>query len=202
MIDGVNSSNVALEIPQALFNPPVESVQEIRILQNNYSAEYGNSSGGVVSITTKAGTNDLHATIYEYLRNDKLDARNFFARDKAPLRWNIFGPSVGGPILKNRTFFFVNNEWTKQRIGRVRRFTVPTALERAGNFSQTTDQRGNLTRVFDFNSQMPNPDNPNRVIRNQFPNNVIPASVIDPVGANMVRFYPTPNAAPTNRGRC
>lgn len=89
LLDGVNSSNVALEIPQALFNPPVESVQEVRILQNNYSAEFGNSSGGVVSITTRSGTNEVHGSAYEFFRNDALDARNFFAARKAPLRYNI-----------------------------------------------------------------------------------------------------------------
>ena len=139
MIDGVNSSNVALEIPQALFNPPVEATQEVRIQQNNYSAEYGNSSGGVVTITTKSGTNDLHGTVYEFLRNDKLDARNFFARTKAPLRWNIFGPAVGGPIIRNRTFFFVHNEWTKQRIGVVRRYNGSHGARESGRF--LTDNR-------------------------------------------------------------
>ncbi len=198
MIDGVNSSNVALEIPQALFNPPVEATQEIRIQQNNYSSEYGNSSGGVVTITTKSGTNDLHGSLYEFLRNDKLDARNFFARTRAPLRWNIFGPAVGGPIVRNRTFFFVHNEWTKQRIGVVRRFTVPTALEKAGDFSQTTDRRGNLTRVFDHTTQRPDPSDPGLTVRDQFLNNVIPASGVDSVGANLVQFYPSPNTAPTN----
>ncbi|MBM3725853.1 MAG: TonB-dependent receptor [Acidobacteria bacterium] len=84
MLDGVNASNIALEVTQALFNPPVESVQEIRIQQNGYSAEYGNSSAGVVLTTTRSGTNKLHGTAYEYFRNEKLDARNFFAASRPP----------------------------------------------------------------------------------------------------------------------
>ena len=117
LIDGVNASNVALEVPQALFNPPVEAVQEIRIQQNAYSAEYGNTSSGVVAITTRSGTNKWRGTLYEFFRNDKLDARNFFAAKKAPLRWNIYGFAVGGPIIHNKTFVFTNVEWQKERVG-------------------------------------------------------------------------------------
>jgi len=198
MIDGVNSSNIALEIPQALFNPPVEATQEVQVQQNNYSAEYGNSSGGVVTITTRSGTNKLHGVLYEFLRNDKLDARNFFAKTKAPLRWNVFGFAASGPVIKNRTFFFVNNEWQKQRIGNVRRFTVPTMLERAGNFSQTTNAAGALTKIYDFHSQRPDPNNPKKIIRDPFPGNIIPPSLMDPVGLKLAGFYPEPNSAPTN----
>ena len=190
MIDGVNSSNVALEIPQALFNPPVEAVQEMRVQQSGYSAEFGNSSGGVMTISTRSGTNELHGSLYEFLRNDKVDARNFFAADKAPLRWNVFGFAVGGPIIKNKTFFFANNEWQKQRIGITNTLTTPTSLQRSGDFSQTTNAGGALTRIFDpFSGSQ----------RQQYPNNVIPASQIDPVGANLAEYYPEPNRAPSNR---
>ncbi len=197
-IDGVNANNVGLEIPQALFNPPVESTQELRIQQNNYSAEYGNSSGGVVAITTKSGTNEFHGNAYYNLRNEKLDARNFFAAERTPLKWNMFGGSAGGPILKNRTFFFVNPEWNRQRNGIVRRFTVPTALERSGDFSQTTNNAGALTTIHDWNTQRPDPDNPSRIIRDPFPGNVIPQNMMDPVGSQLTSFYPNPNNTPTN----
>jgi len=190
MIDGVNSSNVALENPQALFNPPVESVQELRVQQNGYSAEFGNSSGGVITISTRSGTNELHGSLYEFLRNDKVDARNFFAADKAPLRWNVFGFAVGGPIIKNKTFFFVNNEWQKQRIGVTHTLTTPTSLQRAGDFSQTTNNSGALTRIFD---PLSGPT------RQQYANNVIPASQRDPVGAALMAFYPDANRAPSNQ---
>jgi hypothetical protein len=190
MIDGVNSSNVALEIPQALFNPPVEAVQEMRVQQSGYSAEFGNSSGGVMTISTRSGTNEFHGSLYEFLRNEKVDARNFFAADKAPLRWNVFGFAVGGPIIKNKTFFFVNNEWQKQRVGITNTLTVPTPLQRAGDFSETTNAGGALTRIFDPFSGTP---------RTQFPNNVIPQSQIDPVAAKLIEYYPLPNRAPSNR---
>jgi hypothetical protein len=189
MIDGVNSSNVALEIPQALFNPPVEAVQEMRVQQSGYSAEFGNSSGGVMTISTRSGTNEFHGSLYEFIRNDKLDARNFFAADKAPLRWNVFGFAVGGPIIKNKTFFFANNEWQKQRIGITNTLTVPTSLQRGGDFSATTNAGGALTRIFDPLSGSP---------RQQYPNNAIPASQIDPVGAKLMEYYPQANRAPSN----
>src|SRR4029450_11550091 len=104
-------------IPQALFNPPVDAVQEIRVQQNNYSAEFGNGGGGVVSRSTKSGPNALPGNRYEVFRNDVLDARRFFSDEKEPLRWNIFGFAVGGPVIKNRTFFFTSTEWQRQRIG-------------------------------------------------------------------------------------
>lgn len=189
MIDGVNASNVALEIPQALFNPPVEAVQEMRVQQSGYSAEFGNSAGGVMTISTRSGTNDLHGSLYEFLRNEKVDARNFFAADKAPLRWNVFGFAVGGPIIKNKTFFFVNNEWQKQRIGVTNTLTVPTSLQRTGDYSQTTNASGALTRIFDPFSGTP---------RSQFANNVIPQSRLDPVGAKLIEYYPEENRAPSN----
>ncbi|MEZ5352234.1 MAG: TonB-dependent receptor [Bryobacteraceae bacterium] len=198
LLDGVNASNVALEAPQALFNPPVEAVQEIRVHQNNYSAEIGNSASGAVSMTTRAGTNKFTGLLYEYFRNDKLDARNFFAADRPPLRWNVFGGALGGPIIKNKTFFFSHVEWQKQRVGLVRNFTVPTAAQRGGDFSQITNARGQLVRIFDPSSTRPDPANASRSIRTQFPGNVIPASRMDPVGAKLAALYPLPNRAAAN----
>lgn len=195
MLDGVNASNVALENPQALFNPPVESVQEIRIQTSGYSAEYGNSSSGVVLTTTKSGTNKLTGSAYEYFRNDKLDARNFFAATRPPLRWNVFGFTLGGPIVlpklyngRNKTFFFTSLEWQRQRIGAVRLQTVPTALERAGDFSRTVNAAGQLVPIYDWRTSP----------RQPFPNNVIPAADIDPVGRAFAALYSLPNRAPTN----
>jgi hypothetical protein len=195
MLDGVNASNVAMENPQALFNPPVESVQEIRIQQSGYSAEFGNSSSGVILTTTKSGDNTYRGSAYEYLRNDKLDARNFFATSRPPLRWNVFGFTLGGPIQipklyngKNRSFFFTSLEWQRQRIGAVRNITVPTAEERAGNFSGTRNAAGQQVVIFD----------PNTSPRTPFPGNIVPANRIDPVGRAMATFFPDPNRPGAN----
>ncbi|MFN7937511.1 MAG: TonB-dependent receptor [Bryobacteraceae bacterium] len=193
LLDGVNSSNIALEVPQALFNPPVEAVQEIRIQQSAYTAEFGNSSSGVVAMTTRSGTNQFHGLLYENLRNDKLDARNFFADRKPPLRWNVFGGALGGPVIKNRTFFFSHVEFQRQRVGEVRNLTVPTDLQRRGDFSQTTSTAGALTRIYDPATY----DAVTRV-RTPFPNNVIPTSRFDPVGAKIVPLFPAANRPATN----
>ncbi len=193
LLDGVNSSNIALEVPQALFNPPVEAVQEIRIQQSAYSAEFGNSSSGVVAMTTRSGTNRFSGLLYENLRNDKLDARNFFADSKPPLRWNVFGGALGGPVIKNRTFFFSHVEFQRQRIGVVRNLTVPDERQRSGDFSQTTNTAGALTRVYDPDTYVASTR-----VRTPFPNNVIPASRFDPVGAKIAALFPAATRSPTN----
>lgn len=198
LLDGVNASNMALEIPQALFNPPVEAVGEIRVQQNNYSAEFGNSSGGVVSIITRSGSNRFHGSAYEFLRNDAFDARNFFSARKAPLRYNIFGFAVGGPVIKNRTFFFSNVEWQRQRQGITRLYTVPTDLQRAGDFSQTFNGSGQLITIYDPATTAPNPANPSTLIRTPFAGNVIPSSRIDPVARKIIETFPRANRAPAN----
>ncbi len=193
LLDGVNSSNIALEVPQALFNPPVEAVQEIRIQQSAYSAEFGNSSSGVIQMTTRSGTNKYSGLLYENLRNDKLDARNFFAANKPPLRWNVFGGAMGGPVIKNKTFFFSHVEFQRQRVGQVRNLTVPTALERAGNFSQTTSAAGVLQTIYD-----PATYSAATRTRTAFAGNLIPASRVDAVGAKIASYYPAATNPPTN----
>ena len=131
--------------------------------------------------------------LYENLRNDKLDARNFFAANKPPLRWNVFGGSLGGPVIKNKTFFFSHVEFQRQRVGVVRNLTVPTDLQRAGDFSQTTNAAGALTRIYD-----PATYNAASRARTPFPNNIIPSSRFDPVGAKLASYFPVANRAPTN----
>jgi hypothetical protein len=193
LLDGVNSSNIALEVPQALFNPPVEAVQEIRIQQSAYSAEFGNSSSGVVAMTTRSGTNKFTGLLYENLRNDKLDARNFFAATKPPLRWNVFGGALGGPVIRNKTFFFSHVEFQRQRVGVVRNLTVPTELQRRGDFSATTSTTGALTQIYDPATYVVSTRQ-----RTPFPNNVIPASRFDPVGAKIASYFPLATNPPTN----
>src|SRR5574340_342466 len=172
---------------------PVEAVQEIRIQQSAYSAEFGNSSSGVIAMTTRSGTNKYAGGLYENLRNDKLDARNFFADTKPPLRWNVFGGFLGGPVIRNRTFFFTNVEFQRQREGLVRNLTVPTALQRGGNFSETTTTAGVLTRIYDPATYVASTRT-----RTPFPNNIIPSSRFDPVGAKIASYFPAANRPPTN----
>jgi len=205
-IDGGTGQNMRLGVGQVDLDPPVETVAEVKIMANSYAAEYGGSNGGVIVATTKSGTNELHGSLFEYIRNQRLDAPNFFApivdgrKSKAPLRYNVFGGTIGGPVWlpkvykgRDKTFFFFAYEGSRRRDGAIRTLTVPTALQRAGDFSQTVGNNGALLPVYD-------PDTTQtisgRLTRTQFPGNRIPASRIDPVAAKILPFYPVANRAP------
>lgn len=207
-IDGGTAQNMRLGIGQVDTDPPVETVAEVKVLSNAFSAEYGGSAGGVVVITTKSGTNRLRGSLYEYLRNEKLDAANYFApvangeKVRAPLRYNVFGGTVGGPVRipklydgRDRTFFFFAYEGSRRREGFTDQFTVPTLEQRAGNFSQTFAANGGSIPIYDPASTRVEAG---RTIRDQFPGNVIPTNRLDPVALNLLELYPLPNRAPDN----
>ena len=124
-IDGGSGQNMRLGVGQINLDPPVETVEEIKVLTNSNSAEYGGSAGGIIVATTKSGTNKFHGALYEYLRNDKMDAPGFFAaiqngKKAIPeLRYNVFGGTIGGPIIKDKTFFFFAYEGQRLRTGGV-----------------------------------------------------------------------------------
>jgi hypothetical protein len=207
-MDGGTIQNMRLGIGQVDTDPPVETVAEVKVLQNNYAAEFGGSAGGVIVATTKSGTNQLKGSLYEYLRNDKLDAANFFApfengeKVRPPLRYNVFGGTVGGPIFipkfydgRNKSFFFFSYEGSRRREGFSTQLTVPTQAQRQGDFSQTFANNGNLVRIYDpATTQTVG----SQVTRTPFPNNQIPQGQIDPVGQALLQFYPLPNKAATN----
>src|SRR5262249_26388049 len=134
-IDGVHSSNHVWSGNPVNPNPDV--IAEFKTLTNSFSAEYGESSGAVMTSTTKSGTNDFHGTLFEFLRNDKLNAGNYFTHSRANLRRNQYGGTVGGPIRKNKTFFFFDMQFTKQ-VGAAAftNLTVPNADFRRGDFSR------------------------------------------------------------------
>ena len=138
MLDGININDYANAGPGSVLggNLGVDAVSEFSVLTTNYSTEYGRTSGGVISAVSKAGTNQFHGTAYEFLRNDALDAANFFdnasSSPKAPLRRNQFGGSAGGPIKKDRTFVFGDYEQVNQFLGTTQTDTVPTQAARQG----------------------------------------------------------------------
>ena len=117
--------------------PPVESIQEVTVVSTTYSAQYGHTSGGFIEYTSKSGTNDFHASAYTYYAGDSLNTQGFFNLPKTPLSNKNYGATVGGPIIKNKTFFFVNYDWTKFRSGTLEGFgnTVPIPAFRTGDFS-------------------------------------------------------------------
>jgi hypothetical protein len=189
-LDGGAAQNQTNGSPQLSLNPPNEALQEFKVMANNYPAEYGRTGSGLIVMTTRAGTNQFHGSAYEWLRNDKLNARTFFSPDKAPLRYNIFGGSIGGPIRKNKTFFFANYEGGRRRTGVTVTRTLPRPAELAGDFSARTDIRvlDPATRVGTTAAQ-------------QFPGNIVPASRMDPMGKAFAALYAAPNQPGDNPAR-
>lgn len=201
LLDGAESRNTTTM--DIAYTPPLEAVQEFKVLTNNFSAEFGRSGGGVLTAATRSGTNELHGSLYWFIRNDKLNANswqdNRVGLAKSPMRRNEYGVAVGGPVFlprlydgRNRTFFFVNSEQIPQRSPDNLIATVPTERERAGDFSRTTS-KGALIRVFDPLTTRPDPAKPGKYVRDQFPGNVIPAARLDPIALNTIRYYPLPN---------
>src|SRR6185503_14262129 len=182
LLDGGNATNaVGLTRPQQLTSLPVDAMQEFRVIANNYSAEFGHSTGGVVGMSTRSGTNALHGTAFESIRNDALDARNFFAVTRPPISLNQFGGTLGGPALRDRTFVFGAWERTRQQVSSAVVSTVPTLLNREGDFSDLRTSTGASIPVYD------------PVTRAPFPGNVIPSDRLDPVAMKAIAYYPLPN---------
>ena len=182
ILDGGNATNaVGLTRPQQLISLPVDAMQEFRVTSNNYAAEFGHSTGGVISMSTRAGTNRFRGSAFESLRNDALDARNAFASAKPEISLNQFGGTLGGPVWRDRTFFFGTWERTKQLTSETIVSTVPTLRNRLGDFSDLRDGNGQLVPIYDPLTRQP------------FPGNVIPADRLDPVAVNAIGYYPRPN---------
>ncbi len=175
LVDGGTVQNVSVDTPEPFFDPPIESLQEFNMSTSNYAAELGRTGGAVIQLTTRSGTNSFHGSGYYYVRNDAFDARTFFANEKEKLRYHLFGVSLGGPIVKNKTHFFFNYEGLRNKVGRTRIQSVPTRAETLGNFS------ANSGAVLDPLTGQP------------FPGNVIPSNRLDPVGAALGALYPEPN---------
>lgn len=160
----------------------VESIQEFRVEMNFVDAQYGQANA-VISAVTASGTNVFHGAAYEFLRNSDLDARNFFdGKSTPPFHFNQFGAKLGGPVIKDRTFFFFNYEGQRQRRTTTLISTVPTVADRTGNLSDVA------TQIYD-----PLSGNPGTGQRAPFPGNIIPANRLDPISLKLLQYWPTPN---------
>lgn len=159
---------------------PVDAIAEFRILSHAAPAEYGGSSGATTSVVTKSGGNEWHGSVYEFLRNDVFDARNFFSRDVEPLQQHQFGGTVGGPVQRDKLFVFGYYEGFRNRQGVTRSGNVPTAAQRRGDFS---GMRGPLLNL--AGGGVP------------FPNNQVPASLLHPLGVKAAGLYPAGNTTET-----
>jgi len=182
LLNGVDNNEFGLGGIIAL--PPPDAIQEFRTEENSMSAEFGRG-GAAVNVVLKSGTNDIRGGVYEFLRNEKLDARNFFSPDKAAFRRNQFGFFLGGPIFKNRTFIFGDYQGTRLRQEVTTINTVPTEAMRRGDFTE----RGDLI----YDPLTTNPDTFERALINPGNPLVIPADRINSVGQSIANLYPLPN---------
>ncbi len=189
LIDGANNFNGV--DGGFVLKPPVDAITEFRILTHNSTAEFGNSLGSTTNIITKSGTNKFHGALWEFLRNDAFDARTYFATTTEPLKQNQFGATIGGPIRKDKTFFFAFYEGFRNRQGETQGSTVPSLKERNGDFSELCPE--GFTAGFC--------NNPNHqlafVVTNPptfFPNNQLPPPFISKFSQNLLSLFPLPNS--------
>ncbi|HEY3938064.1 MAG TPA: carboxypeptidase regulatory-like domain-containing protein [Bryobacteraceae bacterium] len=178
-------------------SPTLDSVQEVQLVRNSYDAQYGRSGGGVFSIVTKGGTAQFHGAGFEFFQNSVLDANNYFNNRSDVARpfygQNQFGGSLGGPIWKSkRLFFFGSYEGLRQGTPATQTSSVPTALQRQGDFSQTYNTDGTLQTIYNPFTTRLNASGTG-YIRDPFPNNVIPVTMLDTVGSKVAALYPLPN---------
>ncbi|MEO8129944.1 MAG: carboxypeptidase regulatory-like domain-containing protein, partial [Bryobacteraceae bacterium] len=220
LLNGVdNNVNVIDFINQTSYviGPSVEAIGEMRVLTNGYNAEYGRGAGGVVNVTIKSGTNQIHGTLFEFLQNDKLDANqwesNKAGKSRGPFKQNQYGAAVGGPAIKNRTFWFADFQGTNIRstggavagLGSTFVGTIPTVAFRNGDYSSLlgnvigTDSLGRQVRQGQLYDIQTTRTVNGILVRDPFLGNIIPSNRFDPVAKKLMDLYPAPNQNLTNR---
>jgi hypothetical protein len=204
LIDGVPST--AGYFDQITTIPSVDDTEEFKVQSNNLPAEYGRYSGGVINVTTKAGTDQYHGIIFEFLRNNVLNTNEWFNNQaglkKPKFIMNQFGFAGGGPVIlpklyngRGKTFIFADTQITRRVQGVPSNFTVPTAQERTGDFSSDVNTAGALVKIYNPFSTVSNPATPGQFIRTQFANNMIPSGMMDPVAQQILKYIPLPNVS-------
>ena len=196
MVDGVQNTRGGLAVTNIELSPPVDSMQEFKVEVSSFGAEYGHTSAGLVNAVTKQGGNQFHGSFYEFVRNNDFDATGWGNDNKPPLHRNNFGGTIGGPIRKNRTFFFYNLDVLLEHDGVSNTRNVGLPAWRTGDFSTATrDAAGKATPIviYDPNTGTGTPLNP--LATTPFPNAIIPASRLDPVAVKALGYVPGPNRA-------
>jgi hypothetical protein len=187
LIDGANNFNGV--DGGFVLKPPVDAISEFRIITHSANAEFGGSLGSTTNIVTRSGTNQVHGTLWEFLRNDVFDANNYFAQTQEPLKQNQFGASIGAPIKKDKSFIFGFYEGFRNRQGVSALTTVPSLKQRVGDFSELCPE--GFTEGF-----CNNPQNQlfNVFANAPYPNNQVPSNQFSAVSQNLLPFFPLPNA--------
>jgi hypothetical protein len=189
LLDGQDNNNQEILTSHSnqkeMIKPSVDAIEEFKVVTNSYSAEYGRSSSGVVSVALKSGSNSVHGTAFDFVQNQAVDAKNMFATSTPQFIQNQFGASVGGPVIRNKTFFFGDFEVGIFRQSSTDVSTLPSAAQRDGQFS---------TAIYD-----PNSYNPTTGTRSLFPGNLIPTSDLDPIGVKLLNLFPLPQTSATTR---
>lgn len=186
-----------------LYIPSVEATQEFKVQTNSFDAEFGRFVGGIVNASTKSGTNQFHGSVVEFFRNSALNARDFFASSKPQSQYNQFSVAAGAPVYipkvyngRDRTFFFVTYDGSREGVARAFVSTVPTELERRGDFSQTfTRQTNRQPAAITVYDPATTRQSGNVFVRDPFPGNAIPTARFDPVARNLIGLYPLPVVA-------
>jgi hypothetical protein len=195
VVDGVDVTYSMEQFPETPIVISPDFTQELRLETNNLSSEYGRTAG-VVILDTKSGTNKFHGSGYEFLQNDDLNANGYFNnKDGIPRpesKRNQFGFAIGGPIIKDKTFFFVDWEQLRDRRALIVQTTVPTAAEAVGDFSNLTTASGQPVILYNPFDTYVDPTT-GRTMRRPFANNQIPANMLDSFGKNLLSYYPQPN---------
>ncbi len=178
-----------------VLEPPVDAIAEFRILTHTANAEFGHSTGSTTNIVTRAGTNAYHGSLWEFLRNDAFDAKSFFAQSVEPLKRNQYGGTLGGPVHKDKTFFFLFYEGLRERAGETRETTVPSMNERGGDFGELCQLGFDSSGI--CKDRDPNTNQPINQLINEFANQPVPFNKLpfpnSPISQNLLAFYPLPN---------
>jgi len=202
LLDGVTVVTVEQNsgVTDLKYSPAVDAVQEFKVQTNFFSAEFGQTGGAVVNMIIKSGTNNFDGTAYYFLRNSALNSTDWFTnragREKPYYRRDQVGGVFGGPLIRNKTFFFLTYEHTEQKNPLSSTRTVPTLLQRQGDFSETRNAAGQVMTIYDpFDTFVNAAGN---IERRPFPGNRIPASMMDPIALKGLSYFPLPNTASTS----
>ena len=195
ILDGIDNNTTApdfLNGSSYVVNPPPDALAGFYIQTGNYSAEFGHSAGAVMNVSMKSGNNHFHGDAWEYFRNTNLSAKNWQAQTKPPLHSNQFGATLGGPIIRNKLFFFGFTEALRVSFGVTHTLSVPTALERQGNFSEllNTTLTGNAQPITLYEPGSAG----SQLLTCNGQQNVLCPGQIDPVAQKLLNMYPMPNA--------